>query len=235
MSFHKIPTQKAPAMKTTERMFKVVAGLALWLALVGCAGAQGQGRTSWKEEVLLHDGTRMIVQRSQSYGGRREPGQTSPLKEESISFRLPGSTRTLNWISEYTEDVGRANFNLVALHVKDATPYVVAIPNLCLSYSKWGRPNPPYVMFRHDGMRWERITMDALPIDFRDINMVVTPGMLDAKEMSKSELISATEVQKRNASFRLPDEFRGILREPLSRERCPLYSSGPKAPNPIKQ
>lgn len=30
----------------------------------------GFGGDSWKEEVLLHDGSKMIVERSQSYGAR---------------------------------------------------------------------------------------------------------------------------------------------------------------------
>jgi hypothetical protein len=37
---------------------------------------------SWKEEVLLRDGRKIIMERSQSYGGHSEAEQ-SPIKEQS--------------------------------------------------------------------------------------------------------------------------------------------------------
>src|ERR1022692_3793360 len=111
----------------------------------------------WKEEVLLHDGQKIIVSRSQSYGGQHEIGQPSPIKTHTISFLLPNSNTTITWTSEYGEELGRTNFNLLAVHVLNGTPYIVASPNLCLSYNKWGRPNPPYVFFKNDGKDWQRI------------------------------------------------------------------------------
>ena len=114
---------------------------------------------SWKEEVLLHDGQKIIVERSQTYGGRSEPGQSPPAKEVMIRFKPPGVTNSITWVSEYGDELGRTNFNLLALHIKQGTPYVVTEPNLCLSYNKWGRPNPPYVIFKHDGKIWQRIAL----------------------------------------------------------------------------
>ena len=123
------------------------AGLALTLGLSmgACAGLFGFGGSTWKEEVLLHDGGTIIVERSQSYGGRHEIGQSPPIKEEDITFALPGKRKPIVWTSEYSEDVGRANFEPLALHILNDTPYIVTTPNLCLAYNKWGRPNPPYV------------------------------------------------------------------------------------------
>src|SRR5476649_1589502 len=94
------------------------------------AGLLGFVGDSWKEEVLLHDGSKMIVKRSKSYGERHEIGQPPPIKEHTISFTLPDSTKAITWTSEYGEDIGRANFNLLAVHVLNGTPYVVASPNL---------------------------------------------------------------------------------------------------------
>lgn len=79
------------------------------------AGLLGFGGTSWKEEDLLDDGSKIIVKRSQSYGGRHEIGQSSPVKEHTITFTLPNSGKALSFISEFGKDVGRANFNLLAL------------------------------------------------------------------------------------------------------------------------
>jgi len=126
--------------------------------------AMGAG-DSWKEEVLLHDGQKMMVERSQTYGGRREIGQSPPVKEHKISFKLPGTANSITWTSEYSEELGRTNLKAVALHVLNKKPYIVSVPNLCLSYNKWGRPNPPYVVFRHDGKDWNRIALNELPVE----------------------------------------------------------------------
>lgn len=107
-------------MNIHKDMMKQIVKLGLLLMIGGsmsaCAGFLGIGGTSWKEEVLLHDGSKLIVKRSQSYGGRHEIGQPCPIKEHTINFTLPGSNKTITWTSEYGEDLGRTNFNLLAVH-----------------------------------------------------------------------------------------------------------------------
>ena len=206
--------------------------LALCLALSACAQTGRSGVDSWKEEVLLHDGQKIIVERSQSYGGRSEPGQSGPIKEHTVSFRLPGSDRPITWISEYGEDLGRTNFNLLAVHVLNGTPYVVASPNLCLSYSKWGRPNPPYVFFKYEGNAWQRIALEQFPVEFKTVNVVLSIQKAEAGQLSRTGLTSAEKVRELNRHVE-PPEFKIILREALVNGRCPQYPGGPKAPNPI--
>ena len=121
--------------------------------------AYGFGGDSWKEEVLLHDGSTLIVNRSQSYGGRHEIGQPPPIKEHTITFTLPGSNKIITWTSEYGEDIGRTNFYLLAVHVMNGTPYIVASPNSCLSYNKLGSPNPSLHLLQ---IRWQG--MVAYPV-----------------------------------------------------------------------
>jgi hypothetical protein len=135
------------------------------------AGLFGFGGDSWKEEVLLHDGSKVIVKRSQSYGGRGEIGQGGPIKEHTITYALPHTGKSVSFRSEFSQDVGRANFNLLALNILNCTPDVVTEPNLCLSYNNWGRPNPPYVSFKHDSKSWQRIPMTELPVEFKTINL----------------------------------------------------------------
>lgn len=156
--------------------------------MTACAGFLGFGGTSWKEEVLLHDGSKIIVKRSQSYGGRHEIGQSAPIKEHTISFTLPGTNKSLSFTSEYGEDVGRANFNLLSLHILNGTPYLVVEPNLCLSYNKWGRPNPPYVFFKYYGKEWRRIQLSELPVEFKTINMIVNNGREEDIEKAAKSL-----------------------------------------------
>ena len=189
-------------MSSNNGMMKQIAKLGLLLMIGGsmsaCAGFLGIGGTSWKEEVLLHDGQKIIIDRSQSYGGRSEPGQSGPIKEHTISFMLPGSSKTITWTSEYGEELGRTNFNLLAVHVLNGTPYIVASPNLCLSYNKWGRPNPPYVFFKYEGKAWQRIPLEALPAEFKTINVVLSIQKFQADKLSSRGLTSAEKIEELN-------------------------------------
>jgi len=192
--------------------------LFLLLTLTACAGGIG-GRSSvaWREEVLLHDGKKVIVERSQTYGGRHEVGQSPPVKELTIAFKLPGSGQRITWTSEYAEDLGRTNFDLAALHVLNDTPYLVALPNLCLSYNKWGRPNPPYVFFKYEGKIWKRIALAEFPTEFKDTNMVIN-SLGEAEALKSQSLVSADWVKAVNAELRQP-EYKTILREALPKEQ----------------
>lgn len=168
---------------------------------------------SWREEVLLHDGQRIVIERLQSYGGRSEPGQSGPIKEHTIRFTPPGSRQTITWTSEFGEDLGRTNFNLLAVHVLDGTPYVVAEPNLCLSYNKWGRPNPPYVFFKYDDSTWQRIPLEQFPAKFTTINVAHNTIGRDAQDLVRMGLVPVERIQEMNVSSN--PLYRSILREPI--------------------
>lgn len=177
------------------------------------AGFLGFGGDSWKEEVLLHDGSKLIAKRSLSYGGRREIGQGAPIKEQRISFTLPNSNNKISWTSEYSEDVGRANFNLLALHLLKGTPYIVVEPNGCLSYNKWGRPNPPYVFFKYDGKVWQRIQIPELPVEFKTLNIAIYLGHQDVEAMVKEGLVSAGTIKRQNSELTQYPQYQTLLRE----------------------
>lgn len=191
-------------------------------------------KMSWKEEVLLHDGTKLVVERSQTYGGRHEIGQPPPVKEHTISFRLPNSGKAISWVSEYGEEFGRTTFKLLALHVLHGTPYIAASPSSCLSYNKWGRPNPPYVFFKYDGNGWQRIPLSEFPIEFKAINVVLdTYGHGDVERAVKSGFISVASVKSLNNGLTQP-EYKTILREPLANEWCANWKLNSfKAPLPM--
>ena len=192
--------------------------LTLGMSMDAKAGLFGFGGDSWKEEVLLHDGQKIVVERSQTYGGRHEIGQSAPIKEHTIRFTPPGSSQVLTWTSEYGEDIGRTNFNLLAVHVMKGAAYVVAKPNLCLSYNKWGRPNPPYVFFKYDGTQWQRISLEQFPIEFKTLNIAIYLGGQEVKEMVSRGLVSAEKIKAMNSELKQP-EYKTILREPLAKER----------------
>lgn len=176
-------------------------------------GALPFGGDSWKEEVLLHDGSKLMITRSQTYGGRHEIGQPPPIKEHKVTFTLPQTTKTIIWTSEYGEDLGRTNFHLLAVHVLNGTPYIVAEPNLCLSYNKWGRPNPPYVLFKYDGIAWQRITLEVFPAEFTTTNVALGLSRQFVDVMVKQGVVSVEQVQKQNSQLPNP-EYKVLLRRP---------------------
>lgn len=180
-------------------------------ALVGALPFSGD---SWKEEVLLHDGTIMIITRSQTYGGRHEIGQPPSIKEHTVTFMLPNTNKRITWTSEYDKKLRETNFHLLAVHVLNSTPYIVTEPNLCPSYRKWGRPNPPYVFFKYDGTTWQRIPLEDLPTEFTTMNVVLGLSRQFVDAMVKQKVVPVEQIQKWNSRLSQP-EYRTILREPV--------------------
>lgn len=214
------------------RLFKAISlVLTLGVSMSAEAGFLGFGGDSWKEEVLLHDGSKIIVERSQSYGGRHEIGQPLPIKEHTITFTLPGSSKIITWTSEYGEDIGRTNFNPLALHILNGTPYIIVEPNLMLSYNKWGRPNPPYVFFKYKGKEWQRIAIEELPAEFQNINLVINT-LSYGEKLDSQGFASAEIVAKLNSSL-TQEEYKTIHRAPLDHWKPRPEYKGPKAPHPI--
>lgn len=177
------------------------------------AGLFGFGGDSWKEEVLLHDGSKIVVERSVERGGRHEIGQTPSYKEQRLRFKMPGTSQIVTWEDHYSEDLGQANFLPMTLDIVGGTPYLVVYPMGCLSYNKWGRPNPPYVVFKYHDNQWTRIPQEQLP------TVIVNPNVLfsepDAEiERLKSRFISAAMIKEAIAGYK-QSEFKTILRVPV--------------------
>ena len=175
------------------------------------AGLFGIGSTSWKEEVLLHDGSKIIVTRTVERGGRHEIGQQPPIKEQSLTFVLPSTSESVIWEDKFTEDVGGANFLPMQLGIHKDTAYLVVYPMGCLSYNKWGRPNPPYVVFQYQGKEWKRITLQELPAEIKTPNLIFSSPDDEAKKMGQS-IAPAEKIKALYERYKQP-EFKTILRE----------------------
>ena len=212
----------------------VLGGLfAVGAVMTAQAGWFGFGGASWDEEVRLQDGSTLVVRRTIDRGARHALGEASGIREERIAFTIPGTHRRVTWTSEFSKEIGRANFEPLALHIQGGVPYIVTTPNLCLSYNKWGRPNPPYVIFRYDGKAWQRIPLSELPSDFTTINLLINTISGRAIDARRG-LVSAQMVKNLNSSLQQP-EYQTILREPLPASAlCPPELRGFKAPYPIR-
>ncbi len=194
-------------------MKRFIALLMMGVSMSAFAGWLGLGGTSWTEEAMQHDGSVLVIERWHKRGGRHEFSSGPPIKEQGIDFKIPGTTRALSWQDTYSEDLGAANFVPLALHVVDGVPYLIAEAYGCHSYNKWGRPNPPYVIFKHDSAVWRRITIDELPSAIQTINLVYGTSNRE-KAIESLGLVTADLVKKLNSSLRQP-EYQTILREPI--------------------
>lgn len=204
-------------MKYTKGTLGLLVALLIMGTSMNAFGFLGFGGTSWKEEVLLHDGSKIIVERSLARGGRREIGQRPPPKEESLSFTIPGTGQKVTWEDKFSEDIGSSNFIPMLLDMRDGVAYLVVSPMGCLSYNKWGRPNPPYVIFKYNNKEWKSITLQELPAEFKTPNLVISSPDDSVKQTGLNP-IPAEKVQQLNEGFKQP-EFKTILREPLTKER----------------
>lgn len=197
-------------MSKQNGMMKRVARLGLTLLLSSTLSACSS--MSWKEEVLLHDGSKIIVERTVEHGGRHEIGQKPPYKYQSLTFTHPATKQEIVWEDKFSEEVGSANFLPMLLDISNGTPYLVAYPMGCLSYNKWGRPNPPYVIFKHEGKEWKRIPLQELPAGIKTVNLIFSMPDVKVKESGK-RFMTAETIQKIIGDYRQP-EYRTILREP---------------------
>ena len=197
------------------------------------AGIFGIGGTSWKEAALLHDGSTIVVARTVTLGGRHEVGQEPPIKEQTLAFSMPGSNESVVWHDKFTEEIGGANFLPMYLEIHKGSAYLVAYPMGCLSYEKWGRPNPPYVVFIYQSKEWRRVALKDFPNEFKTPNLIFSSPDREAKKIGQA-VVSPEKIRALYDGYQQP-EYKTILREPVARGRCPQYSSGPKAPMPIPQ
>jgi hypothetical protein len=204
----------------------------LGASLSACAGLLGFGGTSWKEEILLHDGNKIIVNRSQSRGGGHEIGQEVPVNEHKISFALPGAQKSITWKTTFGQDINDSNLIPLALDVINGTPYIATTNAGCIAYNKWGRPNPPYVFFKYDSEAWQRISLEELPAEIKEANLVIGIQLHERRLDSHSGALSAEEIKNINAESRSPDVryLRLFVREPIkagvgSGASCPTMIS----------
>ena len=191
--------------------------LASVISISAYAGFLGFGGESWKEEVLLHDGQKLIVVRSQTRGGNHEIGQEIPIAEHEISFTLPDVHEAIIWKDTPTSGNNDYSLVLLAIDVFDGVPYIVTTTTTCTSYNKWDRPNPPYVLFKYVQKVWQRVPLAELPAEIKEANVVINIEVYAHRLDSHSGIVSADEVKKINEENERSDVryLRLFVREPI--------------------
>lgn len=227
-------------MNNHRSLLQLCKMISLVLTLGVSMNACATSTFTWKEEVLLHDGKKIIVERSDTYDSSlpHEIGQGAPLAEHATKFSIPGGNRTVIWRSDNRPSPDPDSLHLLAIDFLDGVPYVATTSLSCIAYNKWKRPNPPYVFFKYvDG--WKPVLLSEFPEKFK-INVVVHSVQHEPyKRRVMTEnythgFVRAQTVAELNREPGASREFYVLLREPMDLfGRCPEYGNGFKAPFPI--
>lgn len=209
-----------------KQMMKFGLVLMAWVSMSAEAGLFGFGGKTWKEEVLLHDGRKIIAERSQNLGSRPTlESRERQILDETITFSIPETHQKITWTMSFRDDVPEPNgINVVVLDIVNNVPYIGGYPAGCIAYNKWKRPNPPQILFKHEGGKWKRVTLAEFPTQISRANVIV--GGPPAEGIRSSYTVE--QVNEENHDIDTP-EYKTILRTPISREWCP-DTGGSKAP-----
>jgi len=219
-------------MNNQNGMMKRIAKLGLILML-GSTISACSSSMRWKEEVKLHDGQIVIEERYVKLGGYLYLDSTERTSlDETATFVMPKTQKRIVWKSDFRDSEPEPNsLNMIRFDVVNDIPYLATYPAGCIAYNKWGRPNPPQVFFKYANEQWQRIMPDALPPQLIGYSANVIVGRPASNLLKSFYTVGAVDAKNRPIST---PEYKIIMREPLERERCPQYSSSPKAPIPIK-
>ena len=167
---------------------------------------------SWKEEVLLHDGSKIIAERYYNLGGYPAiESQERAALDVTVTFNLPGTNKEVIWKNDFRDSEPEPNsLNLIRLDVVKGVPYIATYPAGCIAYNKWGRPNPPQILFKYEKDQWKRIPLEELPTELINAQANVIVGR-PATKLLKS-FYTVEGVNAVNHDIHAP-EYKTILRE----------------------
>jgi len=227
-------------MIANNGMMKKIVKLGLLIMIAAsmnaCSSTMG-----WKEEVKLNDGRVMVVERHFNLGGypTLDAHERTPL-DETISFTLPDSNKKISWKTEFNNRVPALNsLSPLLLDVIGGIPYLATSPAGCIAYNKWGRPNPPYVLYKYINDEWQRIALKEFPAVLVHANLIGRPASSLLKPYYNLE---AAKAEREDGN--IDDYAKTILREAVKPwSGCPelvrveggwVSPDGGKSPIPIR-
>jgi hypothetical protein len=185
------------------------ASMSAWAGLFGHTNG-------WKEEVQLHDGRVLLIERSFNLGGHPtlDARERRPL-DETITFTLPESGQKVVWKTDFDNTVPEPNsLGPLLLDIVGGDPYLATSPAGCIAYNKWGRPNPPYILFKYVNGSWQQIPLKEFPAELVQANLMNMPASSQLKPY-----YNVAAVKAKLADGNISAYAKTILREQLPKER----------------
>lgn len=217
-------------MKTNQLWLKQITKFSLILMMGVSMSANASlfgGSKSWKEEVLLHDGRKIIVERYFNLDWPTIESTERKELDETVTFTLPVSNKKITWKTEFNDSTPDLNdLSILLLDVVNGVPYIAARPAGCIGFNKWNRPNPPYIFFKYVGDNWKRIAIEEFPAELSKANVILSSP---PTELLKP-FYTAEQVNAQNNDGIRAEGSRTIIRTPFAIEenRCPelVYYKG---------
>lgn len=196
-------------MRTHHGMLKRIVKLGLILMMGVSMSACSKG---WKEEVQLHDGQVLLIERSYNLGGYPTlDARERRLLDETITFTLPESKQKVVWKTDFDDRSSESNsLGSLLLDIVGGVPYLATSPAGCIAYNKWGRPNPPYILFKYVNDVWQQIPLKEFPAELVQANLMNMPASSQLKPY-----YDVAAVKAKLADGNISDYAKTILREPV--------------------
>ncbi len=141
--------------------------LLIWLFaahLTACG--KGAEHLAWKQEVLLHDGRTITLERLSFIGAEALLMNRLRMEfEQTLAFTHPDTGQRIEW----KIPKGLLPF---MLDFEAGAPYYVFYAHTVGDYNNWECPNPPYMVFKHAGGQWQRVPFEDLPVRFANRNLM---------------------------------------------------------------
>ena len=133
---------------------------------------------------------------------------------------LPGTDKKIVWTTSFDDSSPEPNgLGALLLDVVNGVPYLATSPSGCISYNKWKRPNPPYIVFKYVGGEWKRIPLSDFPSELTHSNLMSTPDLRTLKPYYTVE-----QVRQQMEGRGVAPEAKTIYRKPVRTwlETCPV-------------
>jgi len=197
--------------KIVDQIMALPRGLLL-TALLSLSGCGVPEREQWKEQVTLHDEREVPVSRVawQQWLFDDAQGQTWRYRY-SIKVVNPNSGKVVRWAGRWSE-------RPIIVEFDQRYAYVVLLPENCnLDMTRYGNPNPPYVVLRRaDGwfQRWHQVQLGDYPASLRRINLIIRYPLWEIRDRGQT-YFSADEVKRLSR----PDTMDGGFKQsPIPRD-----------------
>ncbi|MBW8372298.1 MAG: hypothetical protein K0M66_15200 [Thiobacillus sp.] len=144
----------------------------------------------WQDEALLSSGQTIIVNRTVE----RIPAELGHRRATSyeIEAKYPDTGKTMEWEGDF-------GLGPIMLDFKDGIAFVVAKPVMCdAKINEFSIAGFPYIFMRSlDGKKWEVISPDQFPKEFKKTNL---SAFYDEYRIGKGSPQSAAKISQENES-----------------------------------
>jgi hypothetical protein len=193
------------ALGTSDAVSSFTRVLCVFIGMSLLSSCLGKSTYRWKEEVQLHDGRVIVIERSVRTGEVPvEIGQPPGESDYTLRFETEDG-KAVTW------EAGKW-FDPMILDFFKGVPYVVATGRKGVAYERHGCPKPPYFVFRLNAGSWERIYYEELPKPVRLANLYSSPTRKDRFGAVRSGFVTAENVKDSHLGL---DSFYKEVREDM--------------------